>query len=71
MRQILLAATHRGPDRAPAGFGHGLPTKPNILRGTKSIHCEAGSDRVALDYRYSVMTGLLAEGEDKRVLDFS
>ncbi len=70
MRQIRLGGDpfETGSAR-PLDFGHWSAHKLEHLTRHEVNHGEAVAIGVALDTRYSVMTGLLAEGEDKRVLD--
>src|SRR5260370_19694811 len=53
----------------PLDFGHWSAHKLEYLTRHEVNHGEAVPIGIALDTRYSVMTGLLAEGEDERVLD--
>src|SRR5216684_3035420 len=70
MRQIRLGGDpfETGSAR-PLDFGHWSAHKLEHLTRHEVNHGEAVAIGVALDTRYSVITGLLAEGEDKRVLD--
>jgi 3-dehydroquinate synthase len=70
MRQIRLGGDpfETGSAR-PLDFGHWSAHKLEHLTRYEVNHGEAVAIGIALDTRYSVMTGLLAEGEDKRVLD--
>ena len=70
MRQIRLGGDpfETGSAR-PLDFGHWSAHKLEHLTRHEVNHGEAVAIGVALDTRYSVMTGLLAEGEDQRVLD--
>jgi 3-dehydroquinate synthase len=53
----------------PLDFGHWSAHKLEYLTRHDVNHGEAVAIGIALDTRYSVMVGLLAEGEDRRVLD--
>jgi len=70
MRQIRLGGDpfETGSAR-PLDFGHWSAHKLEHLTRHEVNHGEAVAIGFALDTRYSVITGLLAEGEDKRVLD--
>jgi len=70
MRQIRLGGDpfETGSAR-PLDFGHWSAHKLENLTRHEVNHGEAVAIGIALDTRYSVMTGSLAEGEDKRVLD--
>jgi 3-dehydroquinate synthase len=70
MRQIRLGGDpfETGSAR-PLDFGHWSAHKLEHLTRHEVNHGEAVAIGVALDTRYSVITGLLADGEDKRVLD--
>ncbi len=70
MRQIRLGGDpfETGSAR-PLDFGHWSAHKLEHLTRYEVNHGEAVAIGIALDTRYSVITGLLAEGEDKRVLD--
>ena len=51
----------------PLDFGHWSAHKLEALTGHEVRHGEAVASGVALDARYSVLAGLLPEGEDERV----
>jgi 3-dehydroquinate synthase len=70
MRQIRFGGDpfETGSAR-PLDFGHWSAHKLECLTRNEVNHGEAVAIGIALDTRYSVMTGLLAEGEDRRVLD--
>jgi 3-dehydroquinate synthase len=70
MRQIRLGGDpfETGSAR-PLDFGHWSAHKLEHLTRHEVNHGEAVAIGIALDTRYSVITGLLADGEDKRVLD--
>jgi 3-dehydroquinate synthase len=57
----------RGSAR-PLDFGHWAAHKLELLTKHSLRHGEAVAIGIALDSRYSVLTGLLAEGEDRRIL---
>lgn len=69
MRQIALGGDpfETGSAR-PLDFGHWSAHKLEHLTQHEVNHGEAVAIGIALDTRYSVVTGLLAEGEDERVL---
>jgi 3-dehydroquinate synthase len=70
MRQIRLGGDpFEAGSARPLDFGHWSAHKLEYLTRHEVNHGEAVAIGIALDTRYSVMTGLLAEGEDKRVLD--
>jgi 3-dehydroquinate synthase len=69
MRQIRLGGDpFEAGSARPLDFGHWSAHKLEHLTGNEVNHGEAVAIGIALDTRYSVMTGLLAEGEDDRVL---
>src|SRR6202041_1394103 len=69
MRQIRLRGdpfeAGGGP---PPGFGDRWAPQPEHLTQNEVNHGEAVAIGIALDTRYSVMSGLLAAGEDERVV---
>lgn len=69
MRQIRLGGDpfETGSAR-PLDFGHWSAHKLEKLSNHEVNHGEAVAIGIALDTRYSVVTGLLAEGKDERVL---
>ena len=69
MRQIRLGGDpfEAGSGR-PLDFGHWSAHKLEHLTQNQVNHGEAVAIGIALDTRYSVMAGLLAEGEDERVV---
>jgi 3-dehydroquinate synthase len=70
MRQIRFGGDpFEAGSARPLDFGHWSAHKLEHLTGNEVNHGEAVAIGIALDVRYSVMTGLLAEGEDERVLD--
>ena len=70
MRQIRLGGDpFEAGIGAPAGFWALVGAQARQLTRHDVNHGEAVAIGIALDTRYSVMTGLLAEGEDRRVLD--
>jgi 3-dehydroquinate synthase len=68
MRQIAQGGDpfERGNGR-PLDFGHWAAHKLEALTGYELRHGEAVAIGILLDTRYSVLAGLLAEGEDERV----
>lgn len=69
MRQIRLGGDpFEAGSARPLDFGHWSAHKLEHLTQHEVNHGEAVAIGLALDTRYSVMTGLLAEGEDERVL---
>jgi 3-dehydroquinate synthase len=69
MRQIRLGGDpFESGSARPLDFGHWSAHKLEHLSAHEVNHGEAVAIGVALDTRYSVMTGLLAAGEDRRVL---
>jgi len=69
MRQIRLGGDpFEAGSARPLDFGHWSAHKLEHLTHNEVNHGEAVAIGIALDTRYSVMTGLLAEGEDQRVL---
>jgi 3-dehydroquinate synthase len=68
MRQIAHGGDpfERGSAR-PLDFGHWSAHKLEALSHYELRHGEAVAIGIALDTRYSVLAGLLAEGEDRRV----
>ena len=70
MRQIRLGGDpFEAGSARPLDFGHWSAHKLEHLTRNEVNHGEAVAIGIALDTRYSVMTGLLAKGEDERVLD--
>jgi 3-dehydroquinate synthase len=70
MRQIRLGGDpFESGSARPLDFGHWSAHKLEYLTQHDVNHGEAVAIGIALDTRYSVMVGLLAEGEDKRVFD--
>jgi len=69
MRQIRLGGDpfETGSAR-PLDFGHWSAHKLELLSQNELNHGEAVAIGVALDTRYSVLSGLLAAGEDERVV---
>jgi 3-dehydroquinate synthase len=69
MRQIRLGGDpFEAGSARPLDFGHWSAHKLEYMSRNAVNHGEAVAIGVALDTRYSVMTGLLAEGEDERIL---
>ena len=69
MRQIRLGGDpFEAGSARPLDFGHWSAHKLEQLTGHEVSHGEAVAIGTALDTRYSVLTGLLAKGEDDRVL---
>jgi 3-dehydroquinate synthase len=69
MRQIRLGGDpFEAGSARPLDFGHWSAHKLEYLSRNAVNHGEAVAIGVALDTRYSVMTGLLGEGEDERIL---
>jgi 3-dehydroquinate synthase len=69
MRQIRLGGDpFEAGSARPLDFGHWSAHKLEYLSRNAVSHGEAVAIGVALDARYSVMTGLLAAGEDERIL---
>jgi 3-dehydroquinate synthase len=69
MRQIRLGGDpFEAGSARPLDFGHWSAHKLEHLTQNDVNHGEAVAIGIALDTRYSVMTGLLAEGEDERVV---
>jgi 3-dehydroquinate synthase len=69
IRQIRLGGDpFEAGSARPLDFGHWSAHKLEYLSRNAVNHGEAVAIGVALDTRYSVMTGLLAEGEDERIL---
>lgn len=68
MRQISQGGDpfERGSGR-PLDFGHWAAHKLEALSGYELRHGEAVAIGIALDTRYSVLAGLLPEGDDERV----
>lgn len=68
MRQIAHGGDpfERGSAR-PLDFGHWAAHKLEVLSGYELRHGEAVAIGIALDTRYSVLAGLLPEGDDIRV----
>lgn len=69
MRQIAHGGDpfERGSVR-PLDFGHWAAHKLEVLSDYELRHGEAVAIGIALDTRYSVLSGLLPEGEDLRVI---
>ena len=69
MRQIRLGGDpFEAGSARPLDFGHWSAHKLEHLTQNEVNHGEAVAIGIALDTRYSVMTGLLAEGDDERVV---
>ena len=69
MRQIRLGGDpFEAGSARPLDFGHWSAHKLEHLTHNELNHGEAVAIGIALDTRYSVLIGLLAEGEDERVL---
>jgi 3-dehydroquinate synthase len=69
MRQIRLGGDpFEAGSARPLDFGHWSAHKLEHLTQNQVNHGEAVAIGIALDTRYSVMAGLLAEGEDERVV---
>jgi 3-dehydroquinate synthase len=69
MRQIRLGGDpFEAGSARPLDFGHWSAHKLEHLTQNEVNHGEAVAIGIALDTRYSVMAGLLAEGEDERVV---
>ena len=69
MRQIRLGGDpFEAGSARPLDFGHWSAHKLEHLTQNEVNHGEAVAIGIALDTRYSVMTGLLAEGEDERIV---
>ena len=69
MRQIRLGGDpFEAGSARPLDFGHWSAHKLEHLTQNEVNHGEAVAIGVALDTRYSVMAGLLAAGEDERVI---
>jgi 3-dehydroquinate synthase len=69
MRQIRLGGDpFEAGSARPLDFGHWSAHKLEHLTLNEVNHGEAVAIGIALDTRYSVMAGLLAEGEDERVV---
>ncbi len=69
MRQIRIGGDpFEAGSARPLDFGHWSAHKLEHLTRHEVNHGEAVAIGVALDTHYSVLTGLLAEGEDERVL---
>jgi 3-dehydroquinate synthase len=69
MRQIRLGGDpFEAGSARPLDFGHWSAHKLEQLSQNAVSHGEAVAIGVALDARYSVKTGLLAAGEDERIL---
>jgi 3-dehydroquinate synthase len=69
MRQIRLGGDpFEAGSARPLDFGHWSAHKLEHLTQNEANHGEAVAIGIALDTRYSVMAGLLAEGEDERVV---
>jgi 3-dehydroquinate synthase len=70
MRQIRLGGDpFEAGSARPLDFGHWSAHKLEHLTRNEVNHGEAVAIGIALDTRYSVMTGLLSKGEDERVVD--
>jgi 3-dehydroquinate synthase len=70
MRQIRFGGDpFEAGSARPLDFGHWSAHKLEHLTRHEVNHGEAVAIGIALDTRYSVMAGLLAEGEDRRVLE--
>jgi 3-dehydroquinate synthase len=70
MRQIALGGDpfERGSAR-PLDFGHWSAHKLELMTEHALRHGEAVAIGVALDARYSVLAGHLADGDDRRIID--
>jgi 3-dehydroquinate synthase len=69
MRQIRLGGDpFEAGSARPLDFGHWSAHKLEHLTQNDVNHGEAVAIGIALDTRYSVLAGLLAEGEDERVV---
>jgi 3-dehydroquinate synthase len=69
MRQIRLGGDpFEAGSARPLDFGHWSAHKLEHLTQNQVNHGEAVAIGIALDTRYSVMAGLLAKGEDERVV---
>jgi 3-dehydroquinate synthase len=69
MRQIRLGGDpFEAGSARPLDFGHWSAHKLEHLTHNEVNHGEAVAIGIALDTRYSVLAGLLAEGEDERVI---
>jgi 3-dehydroquinate synthase len=69
MRQIRLGGDpFEAGSARPLDFGHWSAHKLEHLTRNEVNHGEAVAIGIALDTRYSVMAGLLPEGEDERVI---
>ena len=69
MRQIRLGGDpFEAGSARPLDFGHWSAHKLEHLTNHEVNHGEAVAIGIALDARYSVLAGLLAEGEDERIL---
>jgi 3-dehydroquinate synthase len=69
MRQIRLGGDpFEAGSARPLDFGHWSAHKLEHLTQNEVNHGEAVAIGLALDTRYSVLAGLLAEGEDERVV---
>jgi 3-dehydroquinate synthase len=69
MRQIRLGGDpFEAGSARPLDFGHWSAHKLEHLTQNEVNHGEAVAIGIALDTRYSVLEGLLAEGEDERVV---
>ena len=69
MRQIRLGGDpFEAGSARPLDFGHWSAHKLEHLTQNEVNHGEAVAIGIALDTRYSVMAGLLAQGEDERVI---
>jgi 3-dehydroquinate synthase len=69
MRQIRLGGDpFEAGSARPLDFGHWSAHKLEHLTQNEVNHGEAVAIGIALDTRYSVMAGLLTEGEDERVV---
>nr|HEV8009790.1 3-dehydroquinate synthase [Bradyrhizobium sp.] len=69
MRQIRLGGDpFESGSARPLDFGHWSAHKLEHLTRNEVNHGEAVAIGIALDTRYSVMAGLLPEGEDERVI---
>ncbi len=69
MRQIRLGGDpFEAGSARPLDFGHWSAHKLEHLTHHEINHGEAVAIGIALDTRYSVLAGLLAEGEDERVV---
>ena len=67
MRQIASGDAFESGIGRPLDYGHWSAHKLEAITGHELRHGEAVAIGLALDTRYSVLAGMLAEGEDERV----